>query len=443
MSRYAIDVSPDEMTAWLCIANEAPCTLEQLEEALHKAGITYGIDRFLLQDLAEAHQPGMRYQIAQGRPPEDGLEYCFTLQPTHTPRRLADGRVDFYNLDTIQNVVQNQILVTKIPPVECRPGCTVTGKAVPPAPQEAALPEAGANVVVSADGQALLACVNGHPVLAENTLHVEPTYTLDGDVDFTVGNLTCVGNIVVMGDVKSGFSVKGAQDITVYGVVDKATLDAGGKVTLYGNVFGHQKGRISSIASVHGTYVDAATVEARKDIILTRGARHSHLCAGGSIRLQGDLGNLLGGVAQAGERIIAHNIGNENHIVTRVEILTGMYDRERSQRFLEQLAAILREDAALLTPQDSLKTTLPHDIHHVLQRCQGAVEQLTAYFQRYRPQLPLLPMQMGTVVVTGTIYPGVTVCIGEASFVTPAPLSEVMFAKVDGVIQVVSLTEIV
>jgi uncharacterized protein (DUF342 family) len=437
---YTLRLADDEMEAWICFATDAPVSLDQLQQDLAAAGITYGIDRFLLQDLAEAHQPGEHYRIAQGVPPEDGLEYFFSRRRERTPKRLPDGQVDFYNLETIQNVVQQQILVAKIPPHASQPGKTVTGTLLPSAAQEVPLPQVGKNVACSTDGQALIALVNGYPVLSGNVLSVETTYTLEGDVDFSVGNITCVGHLVVTGDVKSGFSIKCAQNVITHGVVDAATIDAGGTVYLYGNVFGRQQGYIRSAVDVQGIYVDATTLEARQDIVLKHGARHSQLRAGRSVLIQGG-GHLRGGTVQAYERILSHDLGSASGVATRVEILPGAFDEGIQSRFLHHLEAMLKEDSAWLEAHRHLDLADKRIqvMRHTLHNSQTAVQALATYFQQRQQLRTGTPLQIGTIVATGTVHPGVTVCIGGVLLPITRPLTGVMFAKIDGTIHVKTL----
>jgi hypothetical protein len=438
---YTITISDDAMTGWLCFSTDAPTPLSQLHEAIAAAGIVSGVDKFLLRDLSEAHQPGHVYCVAQGSPAEDGLEYCFTRHQNRTPRRLADGRVDFYNLDTIQNVVQHQILVAQIPPAERQPGYTITGKAIPPTDQVVPLPAPGKNVTLTAEGHALIALINGYPVLSEGCLSVEPCYTLPGDVDLTVGNLTCIGDVVVAGDVKSGLSIRCARDVSIHGVVDGGHIEAGGAVHLYGNVLGQQKSHIRSASTISGIYVDAATLDSQHDIRLTRGVRHSHLRAARSVLLQGDNSYILGGTVQAFERILVHDIGSERAMPTRVEILPGIFDAAVQERFIAHLAALLEADQRQLADENThqVGAEAMQALHTLLRQCQKALPQFLAYFQTRHGILPPLPRYTGTIVATGTVYPGVTVSIGSASLVLTQPMRHVMFYQTEGRIQSTSL----
>ena len=120
---------------------------------------------------------------------------------------------------------------------------------------------------LSKDGLGLIAQINGYPTLVDSCLHVDPTYTLDGDVDFATGNVTCIGHLVITGDVKAGFNVKGAQNVTVFGVVDGGEIDAGGSVLLHGNLFGQHKSHVQCGESFRGTYVDAIGLQQNLDLV--------------------------------------------------------------------------------------------------------------------------------------------------------------------------------
>jgi uncharacterized protein (DUF342 family) len=440
---YTITLSDDRMAAWLLFHTDASATLSQLHHDITAAGITHGIDEFLLADLAEAHMVEHAYCIARGTPPEDALQYGFALHTSNTPRRLPDGRVDFYNLNIVQSVVQQQVLVVKIPPEACTAGTNVLGETVPPTGHDLPLPLPGPNVALDAEASALIALTNGYPVLIANVLRVDPTYTVDGDIDFSVGNLTCVGHVEITGDVRNGFSVHAAQNVRVHGIVDGGSIDAGGIVQLYGNVFGHHKSHIKSARTVEGLLIDTATVDARKDITLLRGARHSDLHAGGGVFVRGDSSHIIGGTVRAYGRILTHNLGSEHEIPTYVEILPGAYDLPTSLSFLANIDAILSDDATILA-QGSLQASSPEclqDITTKLQDCQNAVELLRAYVRQRQQIFPIVPLQLGTVVVTGTVYPGATINIGGASLVIQQPMQSVMFCKIDGAVQARPLEE--
>jgi hypothetical protein len=205
-------------------------------------------------------------------------------------------------------------------------------------------------------------------------------------------------------------------------------------------MFGRQKGYIHSAADVQGIYVDATMIEAHQDIVLRRGARHSQLRAGRSVLIQGG-GHLLGGTVQAYERILSHDLGAASGVATWVEILPGAFDEGIQGRFLQHLEAMLNEDHAWLEAHHNLSTAgeQVQVIRDTLHHSQTAVQTLSTYFQQRRQLSTSTPSQPGTIVATGTVHPGVTVCIGGVLLPITRPLIGVMFAKVEGTIHVKTL----
>ena len=85
-----------------------------------------------------------------------------------------------------------------------------SGKSVP-------LPK-GRNTEITEDGDTLIASMPGHVEFSGSTFQVKPVLDIDGDVDFSTGNIKFVGDVNIKGDVLSGFTVRSAGNIQVGGV---------------------------------------------------------------------------------------------------------------------------------------------------------------------------------------------------------------------------------
>ena len=70
-----------------------------------------------------------------------------------------NGRVDFRELNLVENVEAGQILATKKPPEEGVAGRTVTGKSLPAKPGKNTQIEIGKNVKLSDDGMSAMSNV--------------------------------------------------------------------------------------------------------------------------------------------------------------------------------------------------------------------------------------------------------------------------------------------
>jgi uncharacterized protein (DUF342 family) len=134
--------------------------------------------------------------------------------------------------------------------------------------------------------------------------------------------------VKIGGNVLPGFTVKATQDIDVAGVVEGATLEAGGKVTVRGGV--RQHAVITSHSDVSVRFVDSeSSITTRANLMVVESAMHSTLTAGLAIKVGR---KLIGGTAQAGEYISAEQIGAIGGTHTVLDVRTG-----RQTKVIEQL----------------------------------------------------------------------------------------------------------
>jgi len=120
----AISVSDDKLAAWLTIEQYPPepyqVTEEAIFEALAKAKVEYGVNLEAIEQIIANHDYPRELLIAQGqpaRPGKDGrLEFLFARAASGSPVDLG-YRVDFYDLNLVENVSAGQVLVRQIPAI--------------------------------------------------------------------------------------------------------------------------------------------------------------------------------------------------------------------------------------------------------------------------------------------------------------------------------------
>ena len=114
----------------------------------------------------------------------------FVRKTPGRPLEFENGRVDFFELQTIQNVRTGQVLAEALPEVEDFD------------PREFPI---GQNVFVPPENpRVLLSAVDGHAYWKDGKIHVSPLYVVDGDVSPSTGNLHFVEKIWVKGTVRAG-----------------------------------------------------------------------------------------------------------------------------------------------------------------------------------------------------------------------------------------------
>ena len=67
--------------------------------------------------------------------------------------------------------------------------------------------QVGNNITISEDKLSLIANIDGCLFIKSGVLHVDDVYQIRGDVDFHTGNIDFNGDVIIGGDVKSGFQI--------------------------------------------------------------------------------------------------------------------------------------------------------------------------------------------------------------------------------------------
>src|SRR5690606_477889 len=122
------------------------------------------------------------------------------------------------------------------------------------------------------------------------------------------------------GNVLTGFRVRTAGDIRVYGGVEGAELESDGSIEISGGIIANNKGYVRAKRHVKCSFIQEANVFAGENIIVTQSIMHSHVRAGSTVSCTGSKGLIVGGVTQAGDRVVARMIGNSMSTATVIEV---------------------------------------------------------------------------------------------------------------------------
>src|SRR5690606_33176602 len=114
-------------------------TREQLQRVLDSKNVMYGIDEGKINEIIMSGKAVSSCVIAQGLPIKMGKDASIEFNSSVTednlkPKVLGNGRVDYYDLGLIRNVVEGEVIARKIPAIPGSDGVTVTGKLLKPPP---------------------------------------------------------------------------------------------------------------------------------------------------------------------------------------------------------------------------------------------------------------------------------------------------------------------
>ncbi len=421
-------------------------TIQEMEEILMAAGIVYGLDKEALATLENSNWPVSKLQIAQGspaQPGEDGfVDYHITVQEGGHPGRLrADGSIDYFDLNIIQNVKENDVLASLVPPKPGVPGYKVTGQEiVPPKLKEARLP-GGKNTKTNEAGTQLLAEINGQVTFEGGRINVLPIFQLRGDVDLSTGHINFLGSVIIEGNVAEGLQVKAGGDVVINGHLDAATVISEGDVTIMKGFRGKNKGSIEAKGDLRVKFVENGTIDVRGDLFVGEAIMHSNVKAGGKVTVDGK-GIIVGGCIHAGGDVDAKVVGS--NLATRTEIKVGvdplLRDKEanklnKHREMVDNLKKV--EKAITLLAEQDAQGILNKARKDQLIKLRETRVFLAQEEAKVAEELKTLKenienMQKGAIVVRNRLYPGVRIGIANSNHVIRDERGRTRLIYVDG-----------
>lgn len=281
-----ITISQDQTQAFIKLTAPAPesLTLTSLLDLLLQREISFGIkDDSAIESWIENADPGEeKFLVAKGEMPVQGkdgeVSYLFEADYSNPGKIMEDGRIDFRDRGEIPYVNKGDLLATKVPPVEGKEGMSVAGV---PILVEVVLDPVfmgGSGTKLSEDGLSIFAALDGQPHLdALGEVSVNPELTISGDVDFETGNIDFNGNILVMGTVKEGFSVKGIS-LTAK-EIQGATIHLSGDLYISDGI---TDATISSVASIHAKFLNNSQVNGFGNLVIQKEIIDSQILISGA-----------------------------------------------------------------------------------------------------------------------------------------------------------------
>lgn len=370
-----VSISDNEMEAYLSLGvpeGLVGITVNDVLYKLYEYGVELGIDEDAIQELIDSGQPVRNAVVARGKPVLNGkdakVEFLVDLDKSAKPLITEDGSVDFRNINLIKIVDKDQLLAVKEPPTEGEAGYTVTGRVTPPRPGEDVLLPRGKNTYLSENGLQLFSEIIGNVFSEDEVLNVKNVYVVKGNVDFSIGNISYPGDVVINGDVKADFRVHTEGNIIVRGTVEAAELvSTSGDIEVKKGIIGTQhekKAKVVAGGSITALFIQEGVVSAGKNIEVGSYILNSVIHAEHDVVALRDKGMIAGSSVFSGSCVRAKNIGSISDTKTQIKvgkIIKG--DANFKNKQLEAEITVLEEEDKLLRKRmdflELLKKRLP------------------------------------------------------------------------------------
>jgi uncharacterized protein (DUF342 family) len=451
--RCKVQISANAMEATLAI--EPPVgegkwpTRDQTLKVLHIEGVNYGILDNVVDDVIK-FKLTKPTTVAKGKPPVHGRDAEIRMLFECGVFRKASiedefGRIDYRQLQTVQNVTSGQVIAEKAPATPGENGFDVRGREIPANPGRDKTLKLGKNVAWSADGLTLIATAGGEPVLVSGRVSIHQVHELKGDVNFDTGNINFSGNIVIHGNIETGFNVEAEGDVTIYGNVDSGNIKAGGNLFIQGGISGMDKSEIFCGGDFSAKYIEHATVVCEGSLTVRESIMYCQVNADSKIIVEGGKGLLVGGVIRSGEEISAKTIGSRLGTVTEVEV--GVKPKTKLE--LQELESQIKNNADSLDKAEkaivilSKIPNLPDDRKEMLQNLVKTTYALKSQIaeaeirrQELLDEIQSRSKEKGRIKIKDTIYPGVRVTMGRTTIMIQDEIKYATLVYNEGEIQI-------
>ena len=344
-----VRISHDDMEGYMLLPEpglDEEYVIALLTQALEEKGVNTGINMQRLQSMVQDRIYNTEILVAQGTQPVDGsdgyYDYNFDSNFDRKPKILPDGSVDYWSVHSIETVVAGQVIAVYHPATEGNDGVTVKGKVLTGRHGREQMPIKGKGFERMSDNVTYTASMDGKIEMQNDRIVILPVHELPGNAELTGGNIDFRGDIVIHGNVESGVVIRATGTITIDGVVESCTLEAGKDIILRSGMLGGNKASVKTKGNITAKFFEFTHIECEGDLHADVLMDCDVLCKG-QVILNGARGSIIGGRVHAIQGIVVSTLGNDAEKKTEVFVGAGI-DVYSRLRVLEKKIEATREE---------------------------------------------------------------------------------------------------
>lgn len=261
-----------------------------VEAALVQQNIIFGVDRqaiaYSLQQLAETGKPVINHLIARGKAPLHGkdayLRFHIEIGPI-AGRELADGSIDFRERRMFVGIEEGQAIATKVPLSIGSAGRDIEGNELPARPGSDITVKVSDDASFNEEDQTIRATASGILSVVNNeSIRVMSKQQIQGDIDYSTGNIRSKNAVEISGTVMPKFVVSVEGDLLIGGNVQRAGVKCRGNVVVKGGVAGPNS---TIVAQGDGdfNYIERGYVSVGGNAVVRSAVYYSNLRVAGNL----------------------------------------------------------------------------------------------------------------------------------------------------------------
>ncbi len=360
------------------------------------------------------------------------LKHYFDPDRAHLQPRLGqNNKADLYNLGFVQNIQKDQV-VAEFVPLE-----TVQNFEKRFIFKDITLPAGTGTYIDPKNPHRLLAAHAGYALYRSKKIVVDSTLQLNTDVSFQTGNIVFIGDTIIHGNVRAGFSVYG-QNVEINGMVEGGNVHAKQNLTVKGGARGSAKkhSKLQATENIRLNFAEKIEVYTKGNVLVSKYALHSNIYAGTHAIIQNQM---IGGSLHTLKSVyVGKQVGNRAAVPTRIFLGYNPLLIRRLEK-IEHHIDNLSEKLHHLT---AVAGHLPPNANELARKLYRTRKKYDAYIYSRNSIWNTLCeaediFKTCKVVAAGQVFPGVEIAIGRFYLQINEPLQCVeFFIKDDEIIHI-------
>lgn len=406
-----------------------PIEKREVQEKLETLGVVYGVewekvDRAIERCNSEL-VPITDVIIARGDRPVEQVPEHLVLEKHLLERppvlEEPEKSVDYRERTSYVLVKKDETLAHLVPFQKGKEGRTVKGELIPFKKATVRQIKPGTNTEIIG-GRVVAAC-DGRFEHTGDFIFVREVFEIFGDVDYKTGNISFPGDVIIHGHVNDGFRVESGANLVCHETLDASEIECAGDLIVKRGIIGRNKGSVKVGGAVTAKYIENCYIEADGKIYIDTGILHSRIHTHSTLEM-GNKSIIVGGRITAQNGVVAFNIGNRMGIKTEIRCGIDYVAQQKIEWINEKIIALAMK-------LDQVRQAIQKNIGDST-KLLSLKEKLASALRRLNETLRILMTKQGkreeaTVIVKGTVHPGVYIEICNSSYVVSREIDSVRF----------------
>ncbi len=382
-------------------------TYSKVAEKLSENGITTGVMHDVIQDSVlkanSTHLHVKNILIAQSTVPITEVPEHYVIRKDLLERKPEIdpnlARIDWHSISAFSIVQLKEPIARRILKVDGIPGINIYGAEIPFSIQQIQLFSAGANVIAHEKG--LFAGKSGRlSIDSKGVIHIEDVLVLKKGVDFSTGNITFPGDVILQGRIADGFKIYSGGSLVASDILDVTEIVCKKDLIAQSGIEGRSKGAMRIGGNLTAKYIQNCRVAVRGDIHVTGSIVLSKIYSMGTI-FMGDTGRLVGCDCIVIGGVQALDIGSPRGAKTYIRCgtdFTVQQELDIANEQLKQVAMMIMKAEHLY--EEDPRPELVKNLEDLHRRKTEIANKIPLYLPKIDTN------DEAFIEVHGTIYPG-------------------------------------